>query len=63
MILDIKVDVDYFVCHASHCRALVHATNLRYSKQLLFSHSIVHECCDLVAESLHVCKIEHASAP
>ena len=60
MILDIKVDVHYFVCHASHYRALVQAMNLRYSKQLLASDVIVHECCDKVAVSLHVCKIEHA---
>ena len=60
MILDIKVDVDYCVGHASHCRALVHATNLRLSNHMLVSHSIVHECCDMVAESVHVCKIEHA---
>ena len=60
MSLDIKVDVDYFVCHVSHYRALVQALNLRYYKQLLAGDVTVHEFCDKVAVSLHVCKIEHA---
>ena len=58
--LDIKVDVEYFVCHASNCRALVQALTLRYYKQLLVCDELVHECCDTVAVFLHVCKIEHA---
>ena len=45
------------------CWALVQATNLQYFKQLLFSDIIVQHPSDLVAGSLHVCKIEHPPTP
>ena len=57
------------VGYPSHCSGLrshasVHVTNLRsLCKYMFFFDSIGHEFCDMVAETLHVCKIEHSPTP
>ena len=59
-----KYDVDYGVGFASHCRALVQLLHLRsLCIRMFVPHSIGDECCDMVAESLHVWKIEHSPTP